>query len=475
MNKEELVKQISAQIAARVQELKEKGEPVNTDDEIQKLVAAELEAQKAADEQKNLKRMEAGFEENPDGKAMFVNSLSSAKGRVLAPPKMIDKYFNKPQAEAIKEWQDINDDLLLVGTLLAQSRKSSFKAALKSSDLYSRAMHRLKSDEDLRKALYSTGTGVGDEWVPEGFSGQLFEKIRLDLKVAALFQTMNMPTNPYTPPVVSSGATAYLISESTADDATKMRATTPATTNFSFNAVKIGGRAVFSEELDEDSIINILPWIKDEMATALVEGQENSILNGDTSATHQDSNITNAWDAAKAYKGLRYKALNNAGTSSSDFSSAPTTAKMRTLRRLMGKYGVNPNKLAIIVSSNIYLQLVGLTEVSTVDKYGANATILTGELAKIDGIPIIVSEWMHDNLNASGVYDGATTTKSSILMVYRPGFWIGERMGITIDSLRDIQTDQIIVVAKRRLDFKDPYNAELAANIHAVVGYNVTT
>jgi len=50
--------------------------------------------------------------------------------------------------------------------------------------------------------------------------------------------------------------------------------------------------------------------------------------------------------------------------------------------------------------------------VRTVDKYGQFATVLNGELGKIDGIPVIVSEKIRENLNASGVYDGTTTTKT---------------------------------------------------------------
>jgi hypothetical protein len=65
---------------------------------------------------------------------------------------------------------------------------------------------------------------------------------------------------------------------------------------------------------------------------------------------------------------------------------------LRGNRKKMGKYGVDPNELAHILSINEYIDLLSDTAVFTLEKYGPNATILTGELAKVDNVPVIVSE-----------------------------------------------------------------------------------
>jgi HK97 family phage major capsid protein len=126
----------------------------------------------------------------------------------------------------------------------------------------------------------------------------------------------------------------------------------------------------------------------------------------------------------------------------------------------MGKYGVNPTKLALIVGISGYIQLLGVKDssgnpmVTTIDKYGPNATIVTGELAKFDGMPVIVSEYIQENLNATGVYDGTTTTKTIMLMVYRDACIIGDRRSFTLKTDEDIETDQTLLVATQRMDFQ---------------------
>jgi hypothetical protein len=114
-----------------------------------------------------------------------------------------------------------------------------------------------------------------------------------------------------------------------------------------------------------------------------------------------------------------------------------------------------------------------MTNVQTVDKYGPNATILSGEVLKYAGIPCIISEYAYSNINASGVYDGTTTNRSQVLLVYRPGFYIGTRGGVTLNSEMNIQTDQIILVAKRRMDFVDIYIASATGMNMVALGYNV--
>jgi len=141
----------------------------------------------------------------------------------------------------------------------------------------------------------------------------------------------------------------------------------------------------------------------------------------------------------------------------------------------MGKYGVNPNNLAWIAGVRVFHKLLSLPEVLTVDKYGANATILTGELAKLDGIPIIVSEFIREDLNASGVYDGVTTNRTILPLVYRPAFLYGDRRTITLRVSQELymETDQDVAIATQRLDFQPVQDA--ASEPVVGLGYNITS
>jgi HK97 family phage major capsid protein len=366
-----------------------------------------------------------------------------------------------------RELQRWNDDLYLV----SQITKSDPRSLKMYEQFTGTTIH-----SELQKALNTSATGAGLEWIPTQLSADVVDRVRLSLKVANLFQTITMPTSPYKPPVVSADATGYLQPESTQDDATKMKASRPTTAAPTFQAVKLAARTVFSEEVNEDSIIPMMPWLKTNIPIAIATAEEKALINGDTTTTHMDSNITDAQDAQKAWKGLRYYSLN--GMSGAMSSIATFNAdNMRVVRKLMGRYGVDPSRLAWIVGLSGYIQLLGVKDssgnslVTTIDKYGPNATIVSGELAKFDGSPVIVSEWLPQNLNASGVYDGTTVTKTVMLLVYTAGFAIGDRRKITVKTGENIETDQQILVCTERKDFK-PWHA--VTELLVGQGYNLT-
>jgi HK97 family phage major capsid protein len=195
----------------------------------------------------------------------------------------------------VREFQDFNDDVYVLSKIL-RVHPSQTKLWRKNQAQVS----------ELRKAMNITTSGEGGSWVPTEFSAELIDKFRLNLKVAALFRRVTMPTNPYTFPVVASDANAYLVSESTADDGSeKFTASTPGTSSFTLTAKKLAARTVFSEEMTEDAIVPVLPFVKDNLARVMADAQETAILNGAT-GTHFDIDITSSADRRKAYNGLRY-------------------------------------------------------------------------------------------------------------------------------------------------------------------------
>jgi len=501
MKTEDLVKKLAHDIKAEIEKKNEQGKDPITDEKIERMVKAQLEEMEKVkaeaatviedvnSEDPPVVRISGGFKTDEDAEDAGIDadaykSISrgkfkftpKAQQKMLMDSKQLRRYHTDDVAQKVEEFQELNDDLYIVGKLMAKKYEIPYVEAVRETEMYHNMKTRLSKDTELAKALYTSGSSAGSEWIPTGFSNQLVELVRLELKVANLFNAISMPTNPYTVPIQGGKATGYLISENTADEGVKIRTSTPSTGNFTFNAIKLAGRIVFSDEVDEDSIINMMGFTKSELAVAIAEAQETSIVNGDTSATHQDSNVTDSQDARKAYPALRYMALNNAGTATYSFSNASiNTTKLRAMRKLALKYGVVPTNNAWIVSVNGYIQMLNLSEVLTMDKWGGGYTARFGELAVFDGSPIIVSEYMWDNLNASGKYDGTTTDRTSILYVYRPGFWIGNRSGITVKVITDDETDQLKVVAKKRVDFEDPYDATLAANPQVLLGYNIST
>ena len=63
------------------------------------------------------------------------------------------------------------------------------------------------------------------------------------------------------------------------------------------------------------------------------------------------------------------------------------------------------NDLLFIEPSNVYNKTLGLSEVITADKFGPNATISAGVLAKIWNVDILVAKDWPALTNTSGLVD----------------------------------------------------------------------
>ncbi len=350
--------------------------------------------------------------------------------------------LEKSDDPKVVEMQTMNDDLLILKKLLA---KADEPVRIQDTRLYKRAMR-----SELGKAMAAGTSGSGSDWVPTLFSAEMIDLIRLQLKVVALFAHVPMPSNPFKLPLLSSDGTAYLIDEETADSGTKATASTPGTGAATLTAKKIAARHLFSTEVTEDSIVPVLPMLRNNVARVISQSWEKAVIDGSTATW--DSGVGST-DVRKAFDGLRYYAT-TVLSQTKDLSTF-NIANVRAIRALLVEFGVDPDSLAWIAGPRVYQKhLIGLDEVSTVDKYGDKAVILTGELAKLDGIPVIVSGQMAENLNANGRYDASVTSKGILLLVNRNAFVVGDRRQITLKTDELIETDQTVLVATQRAAFQ---------------------
>jgi hypothetical protein len=322
------------------------------------------------------------------------------------------------------------------------------------------------------RALDVDTSAEGTEWVPTGIGASMHEKVRAAGKVAALFSRIDLPTNPWKWPLEGADATAYRVAEPTSDTATKVTASTPGTAAATFDAEILGGRTLFSRSLEADSALAILPFAQRKLVLAFTNGEEMAILDGDTDGTHQDADVQalGATDVRSSWDGLRKRALANAYAA----VTTTTAANLGSIRALMGKWGVNPADLAFIIGVSAYHDLVLDTNLLTVDKMGPQATILNGMIGSLYGVPVIVSEFVRENLNASGVQDGITTTKSYNLCVNRNEWVMGQRMALDVEVDDSIyrETYQRVVVGFMREDFQNV--GEASSNDDTAIGYNLT-
>lgn len=324
-----------------------------------------------------------------------------------------------------------------------------------------------------RKTLATADNG---DFVPVDLSSELQRRLYLESVLAGLLASreLEMPSPDYRLPLTTTLPSFGLFST----ENTLAIGSDPGTDGIHLIAKKVMGRCDYSYEIDEDSIIPILPLITSSLAQSAGLALDSMIINGDTTATHMDSDIaanaglpTNMVAAEKAWKGFRKFAL--AASLVSDFSTGGISdANLRTLRKKLGKYGLRLNGSTIwLVGPNGYSDMLGIPLVQTLYSYGPQATVLTGELSQFSGMPIIASERCREDLNASGVYDGSTVTKGSVLAVNLDRFLMGRRREFTVEAFRDPRLQQTNIIAAFRRAFS-PIETPSATVPTVALGYN---
>ncbi len=412
----------------------------------------------------------AEFIANPYGARNSVERVTvrNRDGEQVRSPGITD--FPEQRAIEVRKFQMLVADMQLFGMMVD-------KRAVSGSEGFQVARDHPAFRDVWKKQLRAMDTDTSNEgvdWIPTGLGSSLHERVRAAGKVRPLFQTINLPTNPWKWPLEGADATAYRVAEPTSDTATKVTASTPGTGATTFDAEIMGGRVIFSKSLEADSAIAVLPYVQRKLVQAFVDAEEKATLDGDTDGTHQDTDTqaVGATHMSSAWDGLRKRALANASASG---GSALTVALLAARRADMDHYGLNPAECAFIVPISSYYALVTDTNVITVDKFGPQATILNGQLGSLYGVPIIVSEHVRTNLNASGVHDAITTTKTYALCVNRNEWVMGARTPLALETDDSIyrETYQRVVIGFMREDFAN-INALGTSEDDTCIVYNVT-
>lgn len=332
--------------------------------------------------------------------------------------------------------------------------------------------------EDLNlavKALTATGAGTGDEVVPNFMASELWLDFFAASRVAADMGSIPMPTDPFDVPCGLGDVTWRKGTENTA-----VTASDPATSKSILTATEQVAEVDWSYSLDEDSIVAMMPALRQRLAVSGGEAMDAFVINADATATSTGNvNLDDATPASDSYyltagqDGIRHLAIvDNTGQGSS-VGAAIDDAKMVTFLTLLGKYGLDYNNCRIVPGIAAYFAMLGLTNVATVDKYGPSAAILTGELARYRGIPVIPSASV-PLTEADGKVSttAGNNTKKQILAYHKDMWKVGFRRGLTVEVDRLIQKRQLVMVVSFRIAVGAQGTRSSAT--HTAVAYNIT-
>lgn len=344
-----------------------------------------------------------------------------------------------------------------------------------------------------QRAMDTAESGYGSQLVGAEYVGSLWEAARYDSRVFALLDAFEMtaPTV-YLPVEVDIPALSF-VAENTSPTASAYTTVKTGSQRVAVSAKKFAINQVWSGELDEDSIIPFVPFLRRQQQLSLAHYSDALALNGDD--TNAGTGNINSDDADPAdtnyylaFDGIRHAGLVDNTANSKSLGAAITFAELIKARQRMkdtstminvhwGK-PTDPNDLVHVAEDATADAIALLDEVITMDKYGPQATVLTGEVAKIGRSPLITSLAI-PLTDTDGKYTTTTPavndTKGSITTFNRRAFKVGWRRRVQTTVSRLQGRDQMLIETYLRMGFGRFTPTGAASGIEATdVMYNIT-
>lgn len=268
-------------------------------------------------------------------------------------------------------------------------------------------MFTTKMGDAHQKAVNSSSSiVVSSENYETIFSQNILRDIQKELVIGNLFMELPMVSKKLTMMVEPDSGTATWVDSTTfGTNATNGADQTAALTEVTFSTLKLAAKAYMTDETEEDAIVPLLPIIRRRLVEAHATAIEDAFLNG-----------TGATGTPKGLLQLAVDASAKVTTTAKADGTVKVTALMiQGMRRKLGRYGKNPNKLALVVSLDAYYDLLEDPEFQDVSQVSdASAVKLSGALGRIYGLPVLVSEFFPAKA-ASAVYAALVYTENFVI------------------------------------------------------------
>lgn len=258
-------------------------------------------------------------------------------------------------------------------------------------------------------------------------------EVRRKLVVAPLFRQINMQTNVMTLPVNPEAGlgqwmanTAFGTTTSAGNNATHQLK------EITLNAYKVATNEYMAYEEEEDSLLVLMPIVRDAMVRRVARSVDRAFLYG-------------AGSGSDPVKGLLTYDATSAVTITTAAGKA-ATSHLRDLRKDLGAWGLDPADVVYVVSTDVYYDLLDDTLFQTMDKVGTKATILTGQIGMVGGSPVLVSAEFPTKATGANT----ATTNYAALAVAMGNFVVGNQRGLRFDTQDLVETQRRVLVASLR-------------------------
>ena len=321
--------------------------------------------------------------------------------------------------------------------------------------------------EAAMRAMDTSESGYGSQLIGAQYVGDLWEAARQESRVANLIGSFEMTAPVAYVPVEVDFPELLLQSEQTDADGTAYTTSKTGSQRVTVTAKKFVIRQAWSGEMEEDSIVPFIPFLRRQTQLSLAYYQDSLALNGDTTGTNGINNSDTVAASTKhtlAFDGIRHACLvDNTGNASSAangvvalsmFKGAYTRMIDATYLHDWG-HPNNPADVVHIVDPYTGDNMLLLDEFLTQDKAGNQATLFAGQIAKVFGHPVIGSIALKKS-ETTGYVDADTAGDNlygQIVTFNRNAFKWGWRRRIKLETERVPKYDQTYITSSLRLGF----------------------
>ena len=299
--------------------------------------------------------------------------------------------------------------------------------------------------------------------------------VKLSTKICLL--EGSIPSNPFQIPLQMGDVNWYPGAENVAPENTAL-----STARQTLTAHELVAEVPWSYDLDEDAVIAMMEELRRGLLRNAREVIDDVILNGDTSTVdniNADGATISSDDAGKGhwlvgFDGLLHLPLIDNSKQAIDHGAGVSDDMFNEVRARLRKYGVRPSEAVYVTDVNTFIRSLGVSNFRTLDKFGPQATLLTGQLGAVEGIPVIVSEQMALADADGKVTDGGNVASTGRLLIVNRSQWrLGFKRELTIETVRDAQKRQNIMVVSFRIALQERSGNRSTAT-HTALQYNIT-
>jgi hypothetical protein len=272
----------------------------------------------------------------------------------------------------------------------------------------------------VKTALAGDTSGNGGTMFPTETSDEIIQIVYERNFMRSLFAALPMATRTVKVPKLASSIGFHRQTLTQSKDGTASDESSHTTSEIDLTLTTMIANIPIGNYLIAYGVEGLLTVLRDDIASRLAFNEESLMINGDKETTLA-SNINGVYASPANTSGINATATTEqndylleqnglrklAGTSVS-VSGTFALSHLRSAINQLGVHADNRDELSLIVPRNLEVQLMGFTELQTVDKYGAGATILSGELGRIYGIRVFATGTIPVNLNWTGKYQTGT-------------------------------------------------------------------